>query len=66
MVAASKHARALERPQIIDLLDHADLPIVALGIGADPARIGGVEIATARAFADLLSGVSERARKTAQ
>ncbi|KAI1691745.1 hypothetical protein DdX_21674 [Ditylenchus destructor] len=48
MEAAGEQARALERPQVRHLLDHAELALVAAGIGADGAWVRGVDIAAGR------------------
>ncbi len=49
MVAAGEQAAAIERPQIGHFLDHAQALVVAARVGADCARVPGVEIAAGRA-----------------
>ena len=52
MIAAAKRAGAFERPQIGEILDDADCGRVALGITADRARVGSIEITAARTRPD--------------
>ena len=54
VVAALERAGAFHRPEIGDFFKHADDLGVAFRVGADGARIGGVEIAASRAAPDVL------------
>ncbi len=49
MEAPRKQPRAIERPEIGDFLDDAQRARIAARIGADRARINGVDIAADRA-----------------
>ena len=54
MIAAAEDAGALHRPEIADLLDHAQHRRIAARIGADAAGIGCIDIAAQAAGADLV------------
>ena len=66
MIATWKEPRTVQSPKIGDFLDHAQQPIVALGIAADTARIAGIDIAAARAGRQLVGDGLERCQKRLQ
>ncbi len=56
MVARVEGAGALQRPEVGDILDHDDGALVAARVGADRARVAGVDVAAGRADHDRLDG----------
>ena len=66
VIATAEHQRALQRPEIRDLLDDANGRAVALGIGADRARVLGIEIAADGAGADAFGRGAERGEQRLQ
>ncbi len=54
VVAGVQDVGALQRPQVGDVLDHDDQPVVAARIGADGAGVGGIDVAAGRADHDRL------------
>ena len=66
MVEAADDARALERPQVADLLHHHDQARVAARVLANCAGRNGVEIAAIAALDDLGRGIAERRRQGLQ
>src|SRR5262245_10529281 len=55
-----EHASALERPEIADLLDHADQRAVAALVPAQRARVDGIDVATGLAGHDAIMRFGER------
>ena len=49
MIAPREETRAVERPDIRDFLDHAQRARIAARIGANAARVAGIDIAACRA-----------------
>ena len=66
MIAAAEHQRALQRPQVRDLLDDADGGAVALRIGADRTGILRIEVAAVGAGRDALGRAAERGKQRLQ
>ena len=60
VVAPGEQSRTVERPQIRYVLHHTDAFLVALGIGADAARVLRIDIAAAVAFDKLVANRAER------
>ena len=60
VVAPEERPGALHRPQIGHVLDDADRARGALRVGADAARVGGVEVAASCAGADVGGGLGQR------
>ena len=64
--AAREQPRAVERPEVRDLLDHAEQARVAARVGADAAGIDGVDIAAGRADREVLADLLQRAQQRHQ
>jgi len=60
MISSREQPRAVERPQVGDFLDHAQRFVVPARIGADGARVGGVDIAADRADRELVCHILKR------
>ena len=52
MVAGVERAGALQRPQIGNVLDHDQQALLAARIGADGARVAGIDVAASGADHD--------------
>ena len=60
MVAGGKGGRALQRPEIGDILDNDDGGTVAARVGAHGARVGGVDVAAGGTDLHLLHRLGHR------
>jgi hypothetical protein len=60
VIAPGEQPRAVERPEVGHVLDHAQRSRIAARIGADAARIGGIDIAAGPAFDQPLAHRFER------
>ena len=63
MIAAGEEPRAIERPEVCDLLHNAQHLFVAARVAADGARVGRVDIAADRAGRELVGDLPERSKK---
>src|SRR5205085_5378956 len=60
MIASRKQPRAVERPEVCDLLDHTQQLLVAARVLADRTRIGSVDVAAGRAGRELVGDLRQR------
>ena len=60
VIAAAEYVRALQRPEIVDVLDDADRGRIARVIAAERARVGRIEIAAGGALLERGGGFGQR------